>query len=124
MNGLARFLLGFALASPAFALPACQPSVPDLPAAEIPALDAALAGRLAGLSLDCVELPYPHKSDLVQDDAGDVRPHATVTPAFYGCFDWHSAVHGHWAMVALLRRQHGLCARAPISSAPASPRPT
>jgi hypothetical protein len=25
-------------------------------------------------------------------------------PIFYGCFDWHSSVHGHWLLAALLRQ--------------------
>ncbi len=99
-----RVLLGVAFVAVALGASACTPAAPDVPAAELPVLDAELAGRFARLSLDCVERPYPHKSDLIQDDAADVRPHADVTPAFYGCFDWHSAVHGHWAMLALLRR--------------------
>ena len=30
-------------------------------------------------------------------------PPRQLTPAFYGCFDWHSSVHGHWMLVRLLR---------------------
>ncbi len=67
-------------------------------------LDAALASRFVRLSLDCVERPWPNKPGHVYDGAETVRPPREVTPAFYGCFDWHSAVHGHWAMVRLLRQ--------------------
>jgi hypothetical protein len=33
----------------------------------------------------------------------DVRPPRELTPAFFGCYDWHSAVHGHWLLVRLAR---------------------
>jgi hypothetical protein len=33
----------------------------------------------------------------------DVKPPRELTPAFYGCFDWHSSVHGHWLLVRLVR---------------------
>src|SRR5688572_28265245 len=51
------------------------------------------------LVLDCVRRPYPyHMVHVVNSDA-DVRPPRELNPAFYGCFDWHSAVHGHWTLV-------------------------
>ena len=34
---------------------------------------------------------------------GRHRPPRALHPAFYGCFDWHSSVHGHWMLVRLLR---------------------
>ncbi|HEX7253003.1 MAG TPA: DUF2891 domain-containing protein, partial [Thermoanaerobaculia bacterium] len=33
----------------------------------------------------------------------DVRSPEDFHPAFFGCFDWHSSVHGHWMLVRLLR---------------------
>jgi len=33
----------------------------------------------------------------------DVKPPRQLTPAFYGCYDWHSSVHGHWLLVRLAR---------------------
>jgi hypothetical protein len=54
------------------------------------------------LALDCVRRPYPyHVVHVVNADA-DVRPPRELNPAFYGCFDWHSAVHGHWTLVRAL----------------------
>ena len=65
------------------------------PAAE---LDAAAAGRFAELALACVHQEYPNKiAHVLQGDA-DVKPPRELTPSFYGCFDWHSAVHGHWLL--------------------------
>ena len=61
-----------------------------------PALDADAAGRFAALALACVHQEYPNKiAHVLQSDA-DVAPPRRLTPAFHGCFDWHSAVHGHW----------------------------
>jgi hypothetical protein len=68
------------------------------------ALDEAAAGRFAQLALTCLHQEYPNKiAHLMQGDA-DVLPPRTLTPAFYGCYDWHSAVHGHWLLVRLVRR--------------------
>src|SRR6185503_15100492 len=66
-------------------------------------LDAAAAGRFATLALDCVGREYPNKIAHVLSSEEDVRPPHVLTPAFYGCFDWHSDVHGHWLLVRLLR---------------------
>ncbi len=66
-------------------------------------LDASLAGRFARLALDCAHREYPNHPLTLLTDAGDVRSPREHTPAFFGCFDWHSAVHGHWTLVRLLR---------------------
>ncbi len=66
-------------------------------------VDAAVAGNLAGLALDCVEREYPNKIAHVLNGDEDVAPPRELTPAFRGCFDWHSAVHGHWLLVRLAR---------------------
>jgi hypothetical protein len=67
------------------------------------AVDPGLAARFAGLALACVHRPYPNKIAHVLQRDEDAVPPARMTPAFYGCFDWHSAVHGHWLLVRLLR---------------------
>jgi len=67
-------------------------------------LDEAAAARFAQLALTCLHQEYPNKiSHVLQSDA-DARPPRSLTPAFYGCYDWHSAVHGHWLLVRLIRR--------------------
>ena len=66
-------------------------------------LDAAAAGRFATLALDCVAREYPNKIAHVLSGEDDVRPPHVLTPAFYGCYDWHSAVHGHWLLARLAR---------------------
>ena len=66
-------------------------------------IDAALAGRLAALLLSALHREYPNKIAHVLSSDADVRPPRELTPSFYGCFDWHSAVHSHWALARLLR---------------------
>jgi hypothetical protein len=78
------------------------PAAADTPAP--PALEAAAAGRFAALALKCLHQEYPnHISHTLASDA-DARPPRQLTPAFYGCLDWHSDVHGHWLLVRLLRQ--------------------
>lgn len=63
-----------------------------------------LASRLVRLSLSCVDRPWPNKPGHILDGESTLRPPIELTPAFFGCFDWHSAVHGHWSMVRVLSR--------------------
>jgi Protein of unknown function (DUF2891) len=65
--------------------------------------DAAAAQRFAGLALACVHKEYPNKISHSLTSDADVAPPRKLTPAFYGCYDWHSSVHGHWLLVRLLR---------------------
>ena len=82
-------LLPLLLASPVFALPELNPES---------------ASRFARLALHCVQREYPNKPDHVLNDAADARTPKAMHPAFYGCYDWHSSVHGHWLLARLLRR--------------------
>ncbi len=68
-----------------------------------PEFDVAAAGRFAALALDCVHKEYPNKIAHVLNGDRDVRPPRELTPAFYGCYDWHSSVHGHWLLARLAR---------------------
>lgn len=61
------------------------------------------ASRFAQLALKCVGKEFPNKLDHVMNDESEIRPPATLHPAFYGCFDWHSSVHGHWLLARLLK---------------------
>ncbi len=65
--------------------------------------DVETATRFAELALDCAHREYPNKIAHVLSSDEDVRPPRELTPAFKGCFDWHSAVHGHWLLVRLAR---------------------
>ncbi|HEY6483881.1 MAG TPA: DUF2891 domain-containing protein [Steroidobacteraceae bacterium] len=80
-------------------------SMPTRAADGVPgaALAAAAAERFAALALKCLHREYPNKIAHVLQSAADARPPHELTPAFYGCFDWHSDVHGHWLLVRLLR---------------------
>lgn len=68
-----------------------------------PEVDAAAADRFARLALACVHKEYPNKISHVLNSEADVAPPHQLTPAFCGCYDWHSSVHGHWLLVRLLR---------------------
>ena len=61
------------------------------------------AERFAHLALACVKKEYPNKISHVLNSDADVAPPRKLTPAFYGCYDWHSSVHGHWLLVRLAR---------------------
>jgi hypothetical protein len=74
-------------------------------------MDAATVERFAALALECVHQEYPNKIAHVLSSDEDVAPPRELTPAFYGCFDWHSSVHGHW-LLARLARKHPDAARA------------
>jgi hypothetical protein len=59
--------------------------------------------HFARLALKCVAKEYPNKPEHVMNDAREVQSPRTLHPAFFGCYDWHSSVHGHWMLVRLLR---------------------
>ena len=63
-----------------------------------------LADRFARIALGHVEREYPNKLDHVLDGPADVLGPRPLHPIFYGSFDWHSCVHGHWLLARLLRR--------------------
>ena len=65
--------------------------------------DAAAAARFADLALACVHQEYPNKIAHVMQSDADVKPPRDLTPAFFGCYDWHSSVHGHWLLARLAR---------------------
>ncbi|MDJ0642672.1 MAG: DUF2891 domain-containing protein [Erythrobacter sp.] len=61
--------------------------------------------RFAILALDCVHREYPNKISHVMQSVDDVQAPSELTPAFYGCFDWHSSVHGHWLLTRVLTKR-------------------
>ena len=85
------------LAAPFAAAPAHAATPPD-------SIDAAAAGRFAALALKCVHQEYPNKIAHTLASDGDVHPPRELYPAFHGCYDWHSAVHGHWLLARLVRQ--------------------
>ena len=71
-------------------------------------LDRATAAHFANLALNCIHREYPNKLDHVMNDEKEVQSPQALHPAFYGCYDWHSAVHGHWMLVRLLKMFPGM----------------
>lgn len=71
---------------------------------EVPVLNIEEANRLANLPIECIQNEYPNKLNQVIGSDSDLRSPQDLHPAFYGCFDWHSAVHGHWSLVSLLKQ--------------------
>lgn len=66
-------------------------------------VDVKAAQQIAGLALDCVDREYPNQIQHAMAGDDDLGPPRRLTPAFYGCFDWHSSVHGHWLLARLVR---------------------
>lgn len=62
------------------------------------------ANGLAGLPLKCLQKEYPNKLSQLLADSTELASPKTLHPSFYGCFDWHSSVHGHWSLVYLLKK--------------------
>jgi len=70
---------------------------------DVPQLNLEQANRLAQLPIHCINTEYPNKLGQVLGSNEDLKSPQELHPAFYGCFDWHSAVHGHWSLVKLLK---------------------
>jgi Protein of unknown function (DUF2891) len=103
----ATFLALICILSAGAAL-AAPPPTPDTGG-----LDMAAATRFANLALKCLHAEYPNHVSHTMDSDADARAPHDLTPAFYGCLDWHSDVHGHWLLVRLLR----LFPQAPFAAA-------
>jgi len=63
-----------------------------------------IASSLAELPMQGICREYPNKLDHVVSGPNDLKSPRELHPAFYGCFDWHSAVHSHWMLIHLLKR--------------------
>jgi len=97
-------------------LMSCNPEKERTPTPETPTVGVAVtppaepidltleqANTLVALPMACVQQEYPNKLGQTLGSAEDLGEPSALHPAFYGCFDWHSAVHGHWSMVRLLK---------------------
>ena len=62
------------------------------------------ANRLLQLPIHCVNTEYPNKLNQTIGGDEDLKSPKELHPTFYGCFDWHSSVHGHWSLVSLLKK--------------------
>ena len=107
-------------------LAACAPPVEEkvMAPAEAPAeiilpdaREGVVTDRFARLALSCVHREFPNKISHVLNSAEDARPARQLYPAFYGCYDWHSSVHGHWLLVRILNTDADTPFRAAILDA-------
>lgn len=70
---------------------------------QLPQMNLNEASLLVENSLKCIDQKYPFKTSVVYNSDEDVKLPHEIHPSFYGCFDWHSAVHGHWSLIRLLK---------------------
>jgi hypothetical protein len=75
------------------------------------------ASHFASLALKCVNREFPNKPEHVINTSNDVQSPKTLHPAFYGCYDWHSSVHGHWMLIRLLKTFQNLPESAQVRKA-------
>jgi hypothetical protein len=80
------------------------PAEPNPPAA----LTREQASAFAKLALKGANKPFPHKTGVIFAGPEDVKGPKEQHPAFFGCFDWHSCVHGHWLLVRVLKQHPDL----------------
>lgn len=59
--------------------------------------------RFVRLALSCIHREYPNKISHVLNSDADAKTPRQLFPAFYGCYDWHSSVHGHWLLARLMK---------------------
>ena len=83
-------------------IPIALAALLSLPAGAEP-LSSQVADGFVRLALECVHREYPNKIAHVMANDADAKPPRQLTPAFYGCYDWHSSVHGHWLLVRAVR---------------------
>ncbi|MBO9563931.1 MAG: DUF2891 domain-containing protein [Niastella sp.] len=62
------------------------------------------ASFFAALPLKCMDKEFPYKPGITLADSSLVAKPRQIHPAFFGCFDWHSSVHGHWLLVKMLKQ--------------------
>jgi hypothetical protein len=103
MKSLITYLLTLALI-----LVSCKPAVEKEEQAEGPSypkpeLNSKSAEYLYHFAYDCIDQEYPNKLGQVLGDASYLAEPSELHPAFYGCFDWHSSVHGHWTLLNIIK---------------------
>jgi hypothetical protein len=97
---VATMLLSLVASSPVVAVGQTRSGRPVV---KVIKLDEREASHFAGLALKCVRKEYPNMISHVLDDETQVQSPRALHPSFYGCYDWHSSVHGHWLLARLLR---------------------
>ena len=83
--------------------------LPIISVAQTPELTDEMAVKLSEKPLHCINQEYPNKTAHIINNVGEVSlSPKDLHPSFYGCFDWHSSVHGHWMLVRLLKTKPNL----------------
>ena len=98
-----KLSLGLTLGMLVLALAACEARPEPKAIPPLPALTQQSASNFAQITLKCVQKEYPNSPGFVLNAPDDVQAPSKVHPSFYGCYDWHSSVHGHWMLARLLR---------------------
>ncbi|UYW01711.1 DUF2891 domain-containing protein [Flavobacterium agricola] len=62
------------------------------------------AQKIMALPMHCLLVEYPNKLGQVLNEASELKSPKALRPVFYGCFDWHSSVHGYWSIITLLKQ--------------------
>jgi hypothetical protein len=70
----------------------------------LPELNEKSATYLYHFAYDCIDQEYPNKLGQVLGDSTYLKEPSELHPAFYGCFDWHSSVHGHWTLLNIIKQ--------------------
>jgi len=73
-------------------------------------------GRFTELAMTCIPQEYPNKLNQLLSNERQLKTPKTLHPAFFGCYDWHSSVHGHWMLVKVLKEYPSLAGREAILS--------
>ncbi|MBA3067227.1 MAG: DUF2891 domain-containing protein [Hyphomonas sp.] len=118
-------VLGSLAVAALIGLSACKPpETPPVKPADAPAeivlpepREGVVTDRFAKLALSCVHREYPNKISHLMNSAADAGTPSQLFPAFHGCFDWHSSVHGHWLLVRILNTDPETPYRAAILAA-------
>jgi len=107
MNSLVRF---FVLGIGVIVLYSCSNNTEEkslnkvTDSAEVFELTKSQAEHILSLPIHCLEVEYPNKLGQVLGAATDLKTPKALRPIFYGCFDWHSSVHGYWSVMELLQQ--------------------
>lgn len=80
----------------------------------VDAMSAAEVTRFTDLAMECIPQEYPNKLNQVLADSSHLQSPKQLHPAFYGCYDWHSSVHGHWMLVKAVKEFEDLAGREAI----------
>ncbi|MHC8950103.1 DUF2891 domain-containing protein [Sphingobacterium hungaricum] len=90
-----------------FGMISCQSNQKDKPKDSVPAtsykLDRSLAKKIFAMPVHCIPVEYPNKLGQTIGSAADLKTPKALRPIFYGCYDWHSSVHGYWSVIKLLK---------------------